>query len=237
MNKHTIFISDLHLESGKPSVIEAFFTFLQQLDSNVDAIYILGDLFKFWLGDDDNSNFNSEIKTRLKETSKIIPIYLMVGNRDFLLGPSFASDSGCTLITDPYVMDLYGKKTLLTHGDLLATNNLRYYLFRKLLRIPMITTIFLGLPLKIRLIIAEQLQRHSARKQKILANPGHLKPRKAALQKLLQQFNFSQVIYGHVHVATQGTVEVHGKNIGYISLEEWQTGDSSLCYYSSADLL
>jgi UDP-2,3-diacylglucosamine hydrolase len=239
MKRQTLFISDLHLAPEQPETAQNFFNFLAELDStNVEALYILGDLFKLWIGDDDYSQFNETIKEHLSSAGKRIPIYLMAGNRDFLLGNNFAQTSSCVLIEDPHIIDLYGKSTLLTHGDILTGREIKYRLFRLLLRTPGLLSLFLKLPIGIRLWIARQLRQHSKNRQKCSVNKPHLiEPQLHELKKLLDQFTFEQIIYGHVHQATSGVMMVNNKNIDYISLAEWQNSGNTLCCYSNPTVI
>ena len=233
MKRQTLFIADLHLAPEQPQTAQFFFDFLAELDSTkVDALYILGDLFKLWIGDDDHSQFNETIKEHLSSAGKRIPIYLMAGNRDFLLGKNFAQTSNCILIRDPHIIDLYSKPTLLTHGDILTSKEIKYRLFRTLLRVPGLQSLFLKLPITIRLWIAKQLRDYSINRKKGSINKPHsMEPRPQESKKLLNQFTFVQLIYGHVHQATNGVITVNNKNIGYISLAEWQNSKDTLHYY------
>lgn len=220
MNNHTLFIADLHLESSESDTTKLFMNFLDNIPEQTDALYILGDLFKFWAGDDDNSNFNQLIKKVLKKTNRKTAIYLMPGNRDFLLGNRFAEETGCTLIHDPYVINLYGINTLLTHGDTISNHRTKYQIFRALVRIPWLTKLFLKLPLNFRTKIAKLLQQHSSRRM-LNKNNFQLIPQQNKLKKLMAKFDFDQIIYGHVHRANQGTVLIYEKTISYISLGKW----------------
>ena len=135
MKNHTAFISDLHLSPTEPKTVELFFKFLKELSPQTEALYILGDFFKFWSGDDDRSEFNEKIKEALKTASAKIPVYFMPGNRDFILGEVFTKESGCTLLPDPYKINLYNRPTLLTHGDILA-HDIKHRAFRFIIRFP-----------------------------------------------------------------------------------------------------
>src|SRR5690348_6838146 len=108
-------ISDLHLESARPDITRIFMNYLKNSAKLAEALYILGDLFEVWIGDDDLTDFNVSIIQALKEAGKALPIYILPGNRDFLLGKRFFKQSGCTLLPDEYVADLYGRPTLLMH--------------------------------------------------------------------------------------------------------------------------
>lgn len=236
MSHYTIFISDLHLSNTTFDTTKLFLKFLDKISNEItneiDALYILGDLFRFWVGDDDHSPFNEQIKVVLKEASNKIPIYLMPGNRDFLLGEAFARESGCVLIHDPYVINLYGKKTVLTHGDILCTKDSKYRLFRKIIRIPSGVKIFLKLPLFIRLWFANNIQNYSA-KLKLAKSKEILAAQPEDVKKLINKFNSDQVIHGHTHIAEVAELLNGKEKIRCISLGEWGEQGSIFVYNDS----
>src|SRR5258708_12316785 len=127
-----LFISDLHLSSSRPGINQVFFQFIRQRAVQAPDLYILGDLFEYWAGDDDIGDpFNAKVVAALAECARGgTRILVMHGNRDFLLGPAFAQASGAQLVDDPVVLDLFGKKTVLTHGDALCTDDREYQAFR-----------------------------------------------------------------------------------------------------------
>ena len=117
----TLFISDLHLHPSRPAIIECFLTFLKQQRGQAEALYILGDLFETWIGDDNPEPAYQPVKSALKAFSNAgTPAYLMHGNRDFLLSGQFAAETGCSLLPDPTRIDFYGMATVLMHGDSLC---------------------------------------------------------------------------------------------------------------------
>src|SRR3990167_6838922 len=119
---HTLFISDLHLQEETPATTQAFFHFMEKQAATADALYILGDFFEAWIGDDDDTSFHSQLIDSIKKlVDQRVPVYFMHGNRDFLIGQRFAEKSGVTLLPDPTVIELYGQSILLTHGDVLCT--------------------------------------------------------------------------------------------------------------------
>jgi UDP-2,3-diacylglucosamine hydrolase len=197
-----------------------------------DAIYILGDFFNFWVGDDDYSIFNEQIKNALKRASRKSKIYLMPGNRDFLLGINFANESGCRLISDPYEIMLYGRKTLLTHGDLLCSKDIKYLIFRNIIRMPWSIQFFLKLPLNIRTIIANSIQKIST-KIKIKKDPVMLLTQLKEIKNLLYQYDLNQLIYGHVHIAAIEELMLGTKQIRCFSLGKWSNRAEILIYYDT----
>ena len=153
------FISDLHLQEEKPEVTEAFLSFLDSTAREAQHLYILGDLFEVWIGDDFKSELSHLIKEKLlllKATST--SVFAMHGNRDFLIGERFCEDTGITLLDDPYKLDLFGKATLLMHGDLLCTKDVDYQEFRNMSRNPQWRKEFLNKPIEERERMAEALR-------------------------------------------------------------------------------
>lgn len=242
MKRATIFISDLHLSETAPGTAELLFEFadkiVSQQELQIDALYILGDLFQYWGGDDDGSPFNEQIKTAIKKISSTIPVYIMPGNRDFLVGEKFANDCGAVLISDPRPIDLYGKITLLTHGDILCADDWKYRIFRTIIRIPYGIKAFLKLPLTVRLSVAHCIQQYSS-KTKGLKNKLCLMPQLAAIQKLLIAYGAEQIIHGHIHIAESADIPLpyqHQQNAKRISLGEWTDKKSVLiCYPNGFD--
>lgn len=232
MDRHTIFISDLHLSDTTIKTTNLFLKFMEETALNADALYILGDLFRFWIGDDNCSIFNQKIKTALKQASSKIPIYLMPGNRDFLLEKTFAKETGCSLIPDPYAIDLYGRKTVLTHGDLLCSKDISYGIFRNIIRFPYGIKIFLKLPLAIRLWFANNTQKYSA-KTKIKKSKDILAAQPKPSKNLLNKFNASQIIHGHTHIAEVEELVLDNKLSQRISLGEWNEQGSVLIYHDN----
>jgi UDP-2,3-diacylglucosamine hydrolase len=133
----TLFISDLHLDDSRPAATEAFLTFLETDASGADALYILGDLFEYWLGDDAPTPVGRIVAPAIQSVSKSgVPVYFTHGNRDFLLGERYAEAAGMQLLPEEHVVDLYGAPTLLLHGDTLCTDDVQYQQVRRMLRDP-----------------------------------------------------------------------------------------------------
>ena len=151
----TLFVSDLHLADARPQQLELFLEFLHRARSVARALYILGDLFEVWLGDDDDTPPNPQVMAALAAlTGGGVKLAIGHGNRDFLFGRRFAAATGATLLDDYAVIDLYGTRTLLTHGDLLCTRDIKYQRFRRVVRHPLVRGAFLATPLAWRQRIA-----------------------------------------------------------------------------------
>lgn len=228
MNNYTIFIADLHLSPTTPKTTKLFGKFITEIAPQADALYILGDLFKFWAGDDDCSAFNEQIKSALKNLT--IPTYLMPGNRDFILGQDFAKDSGCILLKDPSIIDLYNQPTLLTHGDILCTKDLKHRIFRSITRLPCGITMFLMLPLRLRIWLASNIQKYSA-KTKLTKKNSMLLPQLTAMQKLSTKYHAKQLIHGHIHYPEITEFTVDTQKIRRISLGAWNDYGNILISY------
>jgi len=230
MTNYTIFISDLHLYHDQPKTTELFLNFLQTDALQAEAIYILGDLFKFWIGDDDNSTYVNTIKNALKQTSTHVPIYLMPGNRDFLLGNKFARESGCIPLQDPTVINLYSTPTLLTHGDSLCSGDYLHLVFRFITRPALATKLFLKLPFAFRAWIATNMQRFSAyRKNYRMKNKSD--ETKIDPEKALLKFGATQLIYGHTHKSKISNCMINNQTARTINLGEWTEGGGEILIY------
>ncbi|WP_029463574.1 UDP-2,3-diacylglucosamine diphosphatase [Rickettsiella massiliensis] len=155
----TFFISDLHLSSNQPTLTRLFFYFLQHWAPQAEALYILGDLFEIWIGDEEKTPLSKQVQQSLHQlTQQGLKIYFMPGNRDFLVGKTFLNEAGCQYLADPNQIDLYGVPTLLTHGDQLCTQDKLYQRFRSMVRSPLTQRLFLALPLSTRRRIATYLR-------------------------------------------------------------------------------
>ena len=195
----TLFISDLHLSAERPAIGGLFLQFLSEQAPKAKALYILGDLFEAWLGDDLIPPEVQPILDALKGVSDNgTPVYIMHGNRDFLLGREFAMRCGATLIDDPYILNLYGTPTLLMHGDLLCTDDLPYQEMRRMLRDPAWIKEFLGKTAEERIAFARSLRERS--KQETGAKAGEIMDVNAAtVADYAERYGISRIIHGHTH--------------------------------------
>jgi UDP-2,3-diacylglucosamine hydrolase len=194
----TLFISDLHLDSSRPAVTRALAGFLQQ-HHGCDALYVLGDLFEAWLGDDDDSPLAAEVATLFKDfTASGTPLYLMQGNRDFLLGQDFCHAVGAQLLPDPTVIELYGQPTLLMHGDSLCTADEGYQEFRKTARDPAWQAEILGHTLDERRAFAVTLRAMSKDANSNKAD-DIMDVSPATVTSEMENHQVRQLIHGHTH--------------------------------------
>ncbi len=216
----TWFISDLHLSADHPAITAGFLALLQQAQSGVDALYILGDLFDYWIGDDDPAPHLTPIIQGLRELSARIPCYFMAGNRDFLVGTAFCKKTGLILLPDPTVIDLYGTKMLLVHGDSLCTDDAEYLAYRAKVRDPKTMRRFLRLPLWIRRLIASWMR--AASKKRIAGKSAmQLTTNENALLTLMREHHVTALIHGHIHQAGIHRVDDHGVMREWFVLGDW----------------
>ena len=197
--KKTYFIADLHLSENRPQLTRLFVDFMQNQAPQGEALYILGDLFDFWIGDDETSPLIDLVQEQICRLSeRQIPCYFIHGNRDFLLGKTFAQRCGLQLLPDYQRIDLYGTPTLICHGDTLCTDDVKYQQFRKKVRQKWRQRLFLWLPLKVRLKIAEKIRAQS-RADKQYKAAEIMDVNHAAVLQTMEQFNVTRLIHGHTH--------------------------------------
>ncbi|MCX7101500.1 MAG: UDP-2,3-diacylglucosamine diphosphatase [Methylobacter sp.] len=199
MNSDILFVSDLHISLGKTEITERFLSFLEIRASKASAVYILGDLFDAWIGDDDPMPPNNKIRKQLKLlTASGVPVFLQLGNRDFLLGKKFSNDTGVTLVEEYKVIDLYGTPTLLSHGDLLCTDDLPYQTFRLKSHTPEWQQNVLSKPLLLRLLAARwyRLRSYVHKRKKSL---DIMDVNQEAVLKVMREHGCLRLIHGHTH--------------------------------------
>ena len=195
----TYFIADLHLSENRPHLLALFRQFMQGQAPEAEKLYILGDLFDFWIGDDEQSDLISEVQQLIKHlTEQGVPCYFQNGNRDFLIGKKFAKACGMTLLPTYHVIDLYGTPTLLCHGDTLCVDDVKYQQYRKKVHQKWRQWLFLHLPLKVRLKIAEKI-RAKSRQDKQLKSTKIMDVNTAFVQQMFAKFHVTQMIHGHTH--------------------------------------
>lgn len=195
----TLFISDLHLDPQRPAVIRAFFDLLQGPARQSDALYILGDFFEVWVGDDDDAPLSRDVVDALQQlTASGVPVFFMHGNRDFLVGEHFCRETGCQLLPDPSVVSLYGKPVLLMHGDLLCTDDTEYMAFRQQCRSEAWQQQVLAMPLEQRRAMAAKLRQDS---REAASNKAEdiMDVNAQAVREALRAHGTDLLIHGHTH--------------------------------------
>jgi UDP-2,3-diacylglucosamine hydrolase len=224
----TLFISDLHLCDERLAITALFESFLKEITGHAEALYILGDLFEVWIGDDAAlQDYQTVIQALRRTVKKGTPIYVMHGNRDFLLGPRFEQVSGCNLIPDPMVINLYGTRTLLTHGDLLCTDDHEYQAYRAQIRDPHWQHEFLGLSVEERAAIANDYRRKSREHTKSKTEEI-MDVNQQAVRNMLLQHGVSQMIHGHTHRPGYHECFINGEAAQRIVLGDWYEQGSVL---------
>jgi UDP-2,3-diacylglucosamine hydrolase len=225
----TLFISDLHLSPDRPAIAGLFVEFLRTHASRAEALYILGDLFEYWLGDDtvDMPELAPLLGGLRDLTQSGVPVYVMHGNRDFLMGNGFERASGCKLLADPSVIDLYGTRVVLTHGDLLCTGDTRYQAVRRMVRDPNWQREVLAKTLPERISLARNFREQS---EKIIAGnkPEIMDVAPAAVDEMLRAHDVRDMIHGHTHRPADHRFLLDGAPARRVVLGDWYDQGSVL---------
>ncbi len=215
----TLFIADLHLSHKEPAITAGFLHFLQRQAVHADALYILGDLFEVWVGDDDPDPLHLEVAAALHALHKKgIPCFFIHGNRDFLLGRRFAGACGMTLLPKVQRLMVYGRPILILHGDTLCTDDIRYQRYRRRVSQPWLQRLFLGLPLRWRLRIADRMRAGSQQANQVKpADIMDVNPQ--AVAALAERHDVDWLIHGHthrpaIHLQTLPTGKLHRAVLG-----------------------
>ena len=218
----TLFISDLHLCASRPWINQLFFDFLATTARTADRLYILGDFFEYWAGDDDiDDPFNRSIIDAVAAlASSGVSIFLMHGNRDFLIGETFCAASGVSLLHDPSIIALNGTRTLLMHGDTLCTDDVEYQNFRKQVRDPNWQQQFLAQPLAQRKAIIEDLRRRSEN-EKQTKSLEIMDVTLSSVETVLREHNYPRLIHGHTHRPAMHNHHIDGKLCERWVLSDW----------------
>ncbi|WP_338464394.1 UDP-2,3-diacylglucosamine diphosphatase [Franconibacter daqui] len=224
----TLFIADLHLCAEEPAITAGFLRFLAGEARQADALYILGDLFEAWIGDDDPNPLHAQIAAAIRTLVESgVACYFIHGNRDFLLGKRFARESGMQLLPEEKVLNLYGKRVLIMHGDTLCTDDVGYQAFRAKVHQPWLQTLFLALPLFIRKRIAAKMRAgsQSANRVKDMAimdvNPQ-------AVAETLERHRVQHLIHGHTHRPAVHALTANGEPAFRYVLGAWHTQGSMI---------
>jgi UDP-2,3-diacylglucosamine hydrolase len=225
---HSLFASDLHLDSEAPWAIDAFLAFLAGPARACEALYLLGDLFEVWVGDDDDNPDNTRACTGLAAlTASGVPVYALHGNRDFLLGEAFSRRTGVKLLPDPVSLDLYGVHTLLSHGDVFCTEDLSYQELRSIVRKAGWQRRFLSLPLDSRRALANAARAGSkAHTQRTVPTIMDVNPQ--AVLRAFRATGARRLIHGHTHRPAIHPTVVDGLTAERVVLAPWYEAASCL---------
>jgi len=217
----TYFISDLHLSEERPQTTRAFFHFLESIQGNAENLYILGDFFDAWIGDDDDSQLPADVAKALAATATTgCNIFLMHGNRDFLMGQPFADKANAKIIAENTVIDLYGTPYLLLHGDSLCTGDASYMQFRQQVRSPQWQAMILAQPLAARRALAAQLREKSQTMNSLKAE-DIMDVTPSEVIRVMEEAGINCMIHGHTHRPAQHPLELSDKS----HAQRWVLGD------------
>lgn len=229
----TLFVSDLHLDATRPEITAHFLRFLATEARTADALYILGDLFEAWVGDDDPSDAGRAVAEALHGVADAgAPVYFQRGNRDFLVGAAYAARAGFAILPDPAVIVLGGAPVLVSHGDLLCTDDHAYQAFRAQTRDPAWQAQFLAQPLQARLAFAAQARAASQARQGELQQAGTMETitdvAAAAVDEMFARYGVDTMIHGHTHRPAIHRLTAGGRQCRRIVLGDWYTQGSVL---------
>jgi len=224
----TLFISDLHLEADRPEIGEQFFAFLDDEAKGADALYILGDFFEAWVGDDDPDEYYAGIKKALRTlVGRGVPVYFMHGNRDFMIGEQFATETGVTILPDPCPVDLYGKSVLLSHGDAMCVDDVEYQQARAMTRNPEWQAMILTKSLEERIAIAAHARAQS-KARNIAHDDDIMDVNPDEVRKTIAEHDVEFLLHGHTHRPAIHDVEVDDRIAKRIVLGDWYEQGSVL---------
>ncbi len=224
----TLFISDLHLHPSRPQITELLLDFLRKEAHTAEALYILGDFFETWIGDDDPDPHHARVLSGVRAlTDSGVPVFFMHGNRDFLIGEGFARQTGCTLLPDPTPVNLYATPTLLMHGDTLCTDDVEYQEFRNMVRDPAWQKSFLAKPLAERGVFAAQARATS--KTRTASKPEYIMDvNQQAVERAIVAHGVTRLIHGHTHRPAVHKFRCNGLEATRIVLGDWYEQGSIL---------
>ena len=219
----TLFVSDLHLCAEHPAITESFLSFLAGPARQAEGLYILGDLFDRWIGDDAIQSADRIVLSALRTLVQSgVPLWIMPGNHDFLYGARFLAETGSQLLPDPYVFDRYGTPTLLMHGDLLCTQDVSYQTFRKMVRDPDWQAAQLAKPVAVRAEIARELlslsRTHTTHKCDAIMQADQ-----ATIESFMRTHRVHRLIHGHTHRPACHHFLLDGHAAQRIVLPNWNT--------------
>ena len=231
----TIFLSDLHLDPRRPEATNTFLTFLAQAPKELDALYILGDLFEAWIGDDVRTPMAEAVADGLNALShRQTRLYFLPGNRDFLVGPAYAARAGFELLPDPCVISLYGQDTLLLHGDTLCTDDVEYQALRRSLRDPAFQQAFLARTVEERVQLAQQARMQSQTRQSELKQSNRTDfdvitdVSLETVDAVFAEFGVTRMIHGHTHRPQIHQHGINGQECVRVVLGDWYQ-QGSIC--------
>ncbi len=217
----TLFISDLHLEAERPEIGAQFVEFLDNEAVSAEALYILGDLFESWVGDDDPNPHYAAMKQAIRRLVESgVPVYFMHGNRDFMIGERFAAETGVTILQDPCPIDLYGQSVLLAHGDAYCTDDVEYQKTRAVIRNPEWQQMMLAKPLEERLAIARAVRAESQARNAQLSEEI-MDVNQATIVDAIRDAQVDVLLHGHTHRPAIHDVDLNVRQAKRVVLGDW----------------
>jgi len=217
----TLFISDLHLEAARPEIGQQFLAFLAGEAREADALYILGDLFEYWIGDDDPDPYYAEMKAALRELVDAgVPVFFMHGNRDFMIGERFADETGVTILDDPHAVELHGEKVLLSHGDALCIDDVEYQQVRAVTRNPEWQQAMLARPVEERKAIAAAAREKSLAHGQV-TDAAIMDVNHDAVVETIRSHGVDVLLHGHTHRPAVHPMHVNSHRVHRIVLGDW----------------
>ncbi|HZF25442.1 MAG TPA: UDP-2,3-diacylglucosamine diphosphatase [Steroidobacteraceae bacterium] len=224
----TLFVSDLHLDAQHPEITRQFLQFLSGEARQAEALYILGDLFEVWIGDDDPDPEKRRVISGLRAlTAAGVPCYVMHGNRDFLLGERFCTDSGCRLLEDPTIIHMHGRRVLTMHGDALCTDDHAYQKLRAMVRDPGWQRMFLALSHEQRRMLADQA-RAGSKAHIAQAMSAIMDVNQQAVTAAMRGAEVNLLLHGHTHRPNVHRFDLDGRPVARIVLGDWHDQGSVL---------
>jgi UDP-2,3-diacylglucosamine hydrolase len=236
--KKTYFIADLHLDNHRPHITQLFIDFLNEIRSEAETLYILGDLFEYWIGDDvldlplkicpNSIKLIQSVVIALKALSDNgVNLYLAHGNRDFLIGNHFIQSIGANLLDEHHMINLNGTPTLIMHGDTLCTDDIEYQKLRTILRNPQWQTNFLSQSIQKRTKEADNLRKISQQQNKTKQD-ALMDVNQNTVENIMREFNVTQLIHGHTHRPATHDFVLNGQAVKRIVLGDWYQNSSCL---------
>ncbi|PMJ93446.1 UDP-2,3-diacylglucosamine diphosphatase [Vibrio sp. 10N.261.55.A7] len=226
----TLFISDLHLSPSRPDITQCFVDFMRNEAIHAKRLYVLGDLFEFWVGDDDNTEFSLHIQQEFQRLTQLgVQCYFTQGNRDFLVGKRFAKNTGMTLLQDETVIELYGRKAVVLHGDTLCTRDVKYLEYRKKVHQPWLQWVFNRIPFSIKKKIVSKVQ-SDIKEDKETKSLDIMDVTPDEVVSVMNRHDVNLMIHGHTHRPNIHQVNVNSGDGTRIVLGDWYTQGSILVY-------
>jgi UDP-2,3-diacylglucosamine hydrolase len=226
----SLFISDLHLHPDRPAATSAFKNFLATEARDAKVLYILGDLFEAWFGDDNLCAHDRDVISALAElTQSGTPCFFMHGNRDFMIGPQFAAESGVDILYDPTLIYVGGESVLISHGDFLCTDDVSYQRYRKIVRNPVLQRLAMAMPLQFRAWIGTIIRRKSIASADY-KRPEILDVNEDTVRLTLRNYGVEKMIHGHTHRPAIHEFDMNGRAAQRIVLGDWYDHGSVLAW-------